>query len=178
MVCIIQKKTDNGLLSDGLIEFINNYKKLDKNLPQFLITHTEDLTRLIFRLQEKNIPKTKKIQNFLKQYVKYEKEPHWLLNIEFIEKSINKYTEDLGNKLLEIYKNGKSIEKVDEFLSGVRVDRLELDFDKCCDNGKVLIYNIFNKLIIELGKDNINKLDNTNKLYKLFKFLADKYILN
>lgn len=167
-------KLDTGTLNGDMIKFILKYKKYNVNLPQFLITHTQDLTRMILRLIEKNIPKTEKINNFLINVIKYKKKPQWLIDTKFIIEIINKFTKDLGNKLLEIYKSSNSIEKVNEFLTGVRLDRIESDYNNILKDGLVLVKNIFYGLIQELGSENINKLNNTNKFYKLLKFLLNK----
>jgi hypothetical protein len=165
------KNIDRGNLSKDMLNFIFKYKQYDTNLPQFLITQTTDLTRMIFRLIEKNIPKTDKIYHFLKNDIKYEKKPRWLLNTKFIMNMIDKFSKELGKKLLEIYKSTKSIEKINLFLTGVRIDRIEIDFDKLTEQGKLLVKNIFSNLIKEIGEDVIKDLNNDDKLNKLLKFL-------
>jgi len=98
------KSFDDGGLSKPLLDIIKSYKKYDERLPQFLVTHIKEPNRLVFRLLEKNIPKTKKIIKFIKEH-DLPKNQKWLLDLDLIEKVIKNITNDIGKHISSIYKN-------------------------------------------------------------------------
>jgi len=178
----VSNNFDKGELNDELIEFIKKYDDFDKNIPQFLATHIEDPFRILYRLPEKNIPKNDKIKNFLKEHLDIKNE-EWLFDSTFIKKMTKLFCENLGKKLVEIYKESyiktldikKSIERVDSFLKGVSLARrIEMDYGMLTDNGKNLLKLIFNDLINEIDKKNINEIDMKINLFKFIKFYANK----
>jgi hypothetical protein len=173
---------DKGELNDELIKFIKTYNDFDKNMPQFLATHIEDPFRILYRLPEKNIPKNDKIKEFLKKNLNIKNE-EWLFDSEFIKKMIKLFCENLGKKLVDIYKQSyiktfdikKSIESIDLFLNGVSFSkRIQLDYDMLTNNGKNLLKLIFQKLIDEIEIKNINLLEIDMNLFKFIKFYANQ----
>jgi hypothetical protein len=173
---------DKGELNDKLIEFIKKYDDFDKNMPQFLATHIEDPFRILYRLPEKNIVKNDKIKNFLKEQLNIKNE-EWLFDSTFIKKMTKLFCENLGKKIVEIYKESyiktldikKSIERVDSFLKGVSfARRIEMDYGMLTDNGKNLLKLIFEDLINEIDKKNINQLEIDMNLFKFIKFYANQ----
>ena len=172
---------DKGGLNDDIINFINTFEDFDKNMPQFLATHIEDPFRILYRLVEKNIKKNDKIKDFLKTELNYTRED-WLFESKFIEKMIKLFCEKLGDKLTNIYKeeyvktmdNKKSFEKVEEFLSGISFNRIEMDYNMLGDMGKTLLNLIFINLIKEMGKDNIINMESESRLLRFIKFFMDK----
>lgn len=178
----VKNNFDKGELNDELIKFIKTYDDFDKNIPQFLATHIEDPFRMLYRLPEKNIPKNDKIKNFLKEQLNI-KNQEWLFDSIFINKMIKLFCENLGKKIVEIYKESyiktmdikKSIERVDSFLKGVSFSkRIEIDYNMLTDNGKNLLKLIFNNLINEIDIKNINELEINMELFKFIKFYANK----
>lgn len=164
---------DNGGLNEDLINFIDKYKKYDKNLPQFLITQLKTPFRLLYRLPEKNIPKSKKIQNFLNKMMPNQKFD-WLFNSDFVSKIIDEFTIDFGNKLKEEYKKG-GFDFVMKFIDGIEQwNRIEIEYDKLfTDRSKELLNNMLDKLKIEIGIEKIKELDGTNKFYHLLQKISN-----
>ena len=166
------KNFDKGELNDKLIEYIRNYAKYEKNLPQFLATHLEDPFRMLYRLPEKNIPKTKKIIKLLETTLPHMRYIGWLFDPDFVIEMIELFTKELGNKIEKIYEKD-GIDSVDKFLDGVYWSRTEIEYNKLIGEfGKKLLNNILGKLIKQMGKDNIEKLDSKNKFYHLLQFLT------
>lgn len=177
----IDNNFDKGLLENDLINFIMPYEDYDKNIPQFLATQIEDFFRILYRLQEKNIPKNDKIKKFISDELHITNVP-WLFDSKFINKIVNLFCENLGNKLLDIYKIEytktfdikKSISAVEKFLNGVSYVRVDIDYDLITDKGKKLLKLMFNSLIKEINKKNIIEIDMNSKFLKLLKFLINK----
>ncbi len=181
----VKNNFDKGNLNNDIIKFINTFDDFDKNLPQFLATHIEDPFRILYRLIEKNINKNNKIQKFLKDELNITNQ-EWLFESKWIEKMIKLFTEKLGDKLHEIYmadfiKNmdaKKGIIKVDDFLSGISFNRIEIDFNMLSDFGKSLLKSIFAKLIKEITKEKLIDLPDEPKLIKFMKFLIEKKLIS
>lgn len=163
---------DIGCLNDELIKYIDEYKKYNDNLPQFIITHLCDPFRMCYRLQEKNIPKTEKIKKFMKNKFDLDK-IDWLFDSKFVVKMIDKFTLELGKKINEIYKNNK-FENVEKFMDGIYWKRIEIEYDKLLTkNGKKLLNNIFGKLLKKIKKDKVI-LSKDSSFYNLFLILNKK----
>ncbi len=172
---------DKGGLNNKILEFIKPYEDFDKNLPQFLATHIEDPFRILYRLPEKNIPKNDRVKKFIQKHLTNSNQ-EWLFDSAFITKITKLFCENLGAKLLEIYKDEyiktfdikKSIEHVNTFLSGVSFGRIEVDYKMLTDNGKTLLSLLFSNLIKEIDKKNINEIGMELKIFKFMRFLVNK----
>lgn len=163
------KNFDKGNLNDALIKFIEKYKKYDENLPQFFSTHLQDMLRLLYRLPEKNIPKTQKILKFLDATFSDKKGVDWLFDPKFVSKIVGDFTKDFGKKIKKIYKEDK-MEGVMKFMDGMRWNRIEIDYNNLLtDKSKELLGNMLNKLIKKVGKDKINELSEDNKFNRILK---------
>lgn len=165
----VPKNIDKGNLNDELIEFIEKYKKYDENLPQFFSTQLQDMLRLLYRLPEKNIPKTKKIIKFLDDSFSEKKSLDWLFDPKFVLEIVEDFTKDFGKKIEKIYEN-EGMEGIMKFMEGIRWSRIEIDYDNLLtEKSKELLGNMLNNLIKEMRKDKINELDNSNKFNSLLK---------
>jgi hypothetical protein len=162
------EKFDNGGFNKDLLKFIKKYEKYDKNLPQFLITHLKTPFRLLYRLPEKNIPKSKKIKIFLNNIFP-NKKFNWLFKSDFVSKIINIFTKDFGNKLVELYKN-EGLDGIIKFIDGIEQwNRIEIEYDKLfTDKNKELLNNMVGELKNKIGKG-IQELDETNKFFHLLQ---------
>jgi len=136
----------------------------------------------LYRLPEKNIPKNDKIKLFLEKYIDIKNE-EWLFDSIFIKKIVKLFCEDLGKKILEIYKNEyikthsikKSIEGINKFLDGVSfAKRIEMDYQMLTDNGKSLLKLMFKKLIDEIEIKNINEIEMDMDLFRFIKFYSSQ----
>lgn len=147
---------DDGNFNKNLLEFINNYKKINKNIPQFLVTHLKDPFRLLYRLPEKNIPKTIKIQKFIDDTFG-KTNINWLFDSNFMIKFLNDFTKDFGDYINNIYKKNNNIDDVVKFMEGIKWNRVKIEYTKLLtDNSKKLLNNM-------LGSDIINKIIEINK---------------
>jgi hypothetical protein len=167
-----QKNFDNGDLSNDMINLIKKYEKEDKNLPQFLITQIKDPFRIIYRLPEKNIPKTKKISSFLDS-ANINKNTDWLFDSDFVTKIIENFTKDLGNEIEKIYKKD-GLDKVVKFLDNIdwMIDRGTTTYkDSFSDYNKKLLDNILGKLIENMDIKELDNLDSKNKFFNLLQML-------
>ena len=172
-VNITDKKFDKGKLNDDIIKFIKTFAEYDKNLPQFLATHIEDPFRILYRLIEKNIKKNDNIKKFLKNELNKSNisNQEWLFDSEFINTSIKLFCKKLGEEIKKQYINN-GIEGVERFLSGVSFNRIESDYDMLTSDGKILLGYIFNKLINEITKETLIRLNNSSKLISFIKFFS------
>ena len=148
------KSFDDGSLSKPLLDIIKSYKKYDERLPQFLVTHIKEPNRLVFRLLEKNIPKTKKIIKFIKEH-DLPKNQKWLLDLDLIEKVIKNITNDC-----------------------VCLSRIELNYNDIKDNGKELLKNMFKPLNDQINTFTLQKLPNDIQIVKLLKFLNKELLFS
>ena len=87
----VKNKLDKGNLNDDLVNYIKTFDDFDQNLPQFLATHIEDPYRMLFRLIDKNIKKTDKIKQFIKNELKENENQSWLFDSEWLLKKVNYY---------------------------------------------------------------------------------------
>lgn len=165
------KNLDTGDLNDDLLNFIKKYDKYDKNLPQFFITHIKDPFRLLYRLPEKNIPKTQKIISFLEKIFNDMRFIEWLIEPEFANKIVEKFIYDFSDELIKRYKNN-NIDSVNEFISGIYWVRVEIEYKKLfTDKSKKMLENMIKPLALVIGKKNIEILCNEDKNNKFYKLL-------
>jgi hypothetical protein len=162
-------KFDKGCINDNLMNFIKKFSNNDVNLSQFLSTQLEDPFRLLYRLPEKNIPKTIKIWKFIREAFCEIIAVDWLFDPDFIIETINSFTKALGDKIDKIY-DDDGIDGVVLFFNGVRWGRIDIEYDKLLTNyGKELLNNILGNLMKKMGKETIKELDKKNKLFSLLQ---------
>jgi hypothetical protein len=130
---------------------------------------------MLFRLPEKNIPKTKKIKQFIKEELPGTPlpPPSWLLDEEKIERLVKSFATSFGQKL----KEQDSLEKLAKFLANVNLNRIKLEYDTLSDNSKELFSLMFEPLLDNLKKKyDINQLEEKdNNLIKFIKFLNQTF---
>ena len=188
-----KERFDRGELNNELIKFIETYSDFDKNFPQFLITQMEDPFRMLFRLVDKNIKKSEKIKEFIKNEMKDDPRQSWLFDSKWLLDKITIFMKELGNKIHNIYITTyystnsleKSLQKVDEFLSGINFGRTEIELDNFSEDGKNLLKLMMGQLIKEITTNyksddikiinkNNDKDKDKNKFYQLLISLIDK----
>lgn len=166
----VAKEIDTGDLNKELLNFIKKYEKYDKNLPQFLITQIKDPFRLLYRLTEKNIPKTEKIIKFLETIFDGMRFIDWLVEPKFVKNTIDMFIKDFSGELVDRYKNN-GINGVNEFINGIYWVRVDIEYKKLfTDKSKNMLDNMIKPLALIIGKKNIDELcrsDKNNKFYKL-----------
>lgn len=175
------KNFDNGQLNDDLIDFINEYSKKDKKIAQFLVIHIEDPFRLLYRLPEKNIPKTERIKKFIKEVLKESTMPSWLMDTDKISKLVHSFVETLGLKIKDIYLNefkknksvSESINKVVQFMAGINFNRTQLEYDNLSEGSIKLLELLFKPLIKQLPSLEI--VGCADNLVKFIKFLIESF---
>lgn len=175
---------DKGCLNNELINFINDYSKKDKKIAQFLVIHIEDPFRLLFRLPEKNIPKTEKIKEFIRKELKESNMPSWLMDTDKISKLVESFAKSLGQKIGNVYADNfkktnsvtESMNKVVEFMKGVTFNRTQLEYDTFTDKNKEILKLIFKPLIGEVSIEEFKGMDETDNLIKFIKFLIGKQL--
>lgn len=173
----VKNNFDQGKLSNQMIEFINTFKSIDKNLPQFLVTHIKDPFRMLYRLIDKNIKKNDVIKSFLKDELNITGQT-WLFDSEWINTNIQIFCKKLGDELLSIYNSNCTnmntcILKIEEFTLGISFNRIKTDYNMLSSNGKNLLKLIFDKIINKITKERLLELDNKIKLVQFMKFLID-----
>ena len=183
------KTFDNGDLNVTLLKFIKYFS--DKNMignrlntQQFLISHIKEPNRMLYRLVEKNIPKTKKVTKFLKDNMI--KVPTWLFDSDKVEQLINLFIEKLGKFIYSFYNTEynqtnnmlKALNKVDMIFTNVKLTRIQegIDKEEFKETGIKLIQLLFKDLYPAISSD-ILTIPDTNKLGKILKYLHRKNIL-
>jgi hypothetical protein len=182
------KSLDAGELGKELVLFINNFASGNIFWTQFLITHMIDPYRLIYRLGEKNIKKTIKINNFIHKNIGKNTQPSWLLNVDKTVKLVDRFVESLGKKMELEYKRTGSFDKVLEFLTGANFGKpqLQIEWKDFEPETRTKIKKIFAPVIKQMGLDNFrswlnthnpnpklksSELTNTDKIIKFLVFL-------
>ena len=175
---------DSGGLGDPIVKFIKNFTKPDLNLAQMLCTHIEDPYRILYRLPEKNIPKIEKIKSFIFKTLEIKEIPKWLINSQWINKTIQSFATKLGIEINKIYKEDfyknnsmiEAIKKVCEFLQGINFNRTLIEYDNFTSNGLNILKLIFNPLVKTMGESIILKLkdDEECKIINVIKFFINK----
>jgi len=163
---------DKGGLSNDLVKFINDFVKGDKKLAQFLVIHIDDPFRLLYRLPEKNIPKTDNIKNFIKVELKESGMPTWLMDTDKISKLAKSFVRVLGQKLADL----GDIDKVIQFMAGVKFNRTQLEYDTFTENSKDMLKLMFGPLVDKVGVEQVKALGETDKLIVFIKFLIRKQL--
>ena len=167
----ITNNFDDGELSIELLNFIKSYDKYHHDLPQFFVTHIQDLYRMFFRLIEKNIPKNNDVKDFLKNKLHYQKHINWLFDSEWLLKMIRLFTTELGKKTFKIFSSEKlpsdGLIKISEFFINVSIKRVVTEWHTIPLIGRELFNNIFG-YVYDSIKDNIQFIDRTNAMMKIF----------
>ena len=168
-----------GSLNKNIVEYIHKFShNLDKE--QFLITQIQEPNRIFYRLLEKNIPKTEKIITFLKKY-DLPSEHSWLLNTKSIEKLMANFISNLGDKIIDIFnKQSNSVDglnAVTDFLEGVNLRRIEIEYPNTGEKGKNLIKKLLSKIYKKIPEDFYYKYKD-NKLIECLAFLNKKKLFN
>jgi hypothetical protein len=123
-------------------------------------------------LAGKNIPKTNKIRSFLKT-ANINDKVDWLFDTDFVKQIIEKFTQDLGYKIEEVYKDD-GLDGVNKFLEGIDWVLTDIEYKKSfSEYSKKLLGNILGKLIENIGENEVNNLDNNNKFYHLLQSIND-----
>jgi len=169
------KNFDNGGLSDDLIHFIDTFSKEDKKLSQFIVIHLQDPYRLLYRFPEKNVPKTDKIKSFIKKELPNSTMPSWLMDTNKLSKLTKSFAKVLGEKLRTIYTNG-SIDDVNDFMSGVKFGRTQIEYDNFTDKNKKVLNLIFKPLLDSIRSGEIDSFvsKDKNDIIKFIKFMDSK----
>ena len=168
-----------GNLNKNIVEYIHKFShNLDKE--QFLITQIQEPNRIFYRLLEKNIPKTEKIVVFLKKY-DLPSDHSWLLDTKSIEKLISTFISNLGDKLVDIFNKQSNpvdgLNAVSDFLYGVYLKRIEIEYPNTGEKGKNLIKKLLSKINNKIPKDFYYKYKD-NKLIECLAFLNKKNLFD
>ena len=187
-------KIDTGELNEVLVNFISQFAGGDKYLSQFLITQLEDPYRLIYRMPEKNIVKTKQIEYFISQNLPKTSKPDWLLDTDKITNILNKFIDKLGLELKKIYLEKHLFDSVLDFLEGANFGKpqIQIEWGEFGSEAKNKIKKIFTPLIQQIGKTEFKKMisslmekynlekmkpsemTNSQRIIKFFNFLIDE----
>jgi hypothetical protein len=175
----INKENFNlGSLNNNIVEFIKKFS-YNINKEQFIITHIQEPNRIFYRLLEKNIPKVEKIISFLNKH-DLPSNQSWLFDSKSIEKLISSFINELGNKIIDIYNEQSNPEdglnKITEFLDGIFLKRIEIEYQNTGVKGKNLIKKLFSKVYKKIPDDFYNKYKD-NKVIECLAFLKKKKLL-
>lgn len=164
-------KIDIGDLNNTLVDFITQFAAGDKYLTQFLITQLEDPYRLVYRMPEKNIVKTKQIENFISHNLPKTPKPDWLLNTDKTTQVLDKFIDKLSIELKKIYSQSHLFDSVLDFLSGANFGKpqIQVEWGEIGLEAKNKIKRIFTPLVQQIGRSEFKKMIGT---------LMDKYQLN
>lgn len=191
-------KIDTGDLNKSLVNFISQFTGDDKYLTQFLITQLEDPYRLIYRMPEKNIVKTKQIEDFISQNLPKTSKPEWLLDTEKTTNILNKFIDKLGIELKKIYSMGHLFDSVLDFLEGANFGKpqIQIEWGDIGTEAKNKIKRIFNPIVQQIGKTEFKKMisslmekynlqkmkpsemTNSQRIIKFFDFLINENFFN
>jgi len=168
-------KFDKGGFSEELLKFIDEFAKKDKSISQFLIIHLQDPFRMLYRLPEKNIPKTEKIKKFIREDIKGSKLPNWLMDTEKISKLVKSFAKSLGQKLKDI----NDLDKIDKFMCGLNLKSNRDKYDTLFSNdSKELLQLIFGPILPLMEKrDTSDSEKKCDSISGYIKFLIDKNII-
>lgn len=145
------KDFDTGGLSKEMIEFINDFANHDKGISQFLVIHLQDPFRMLYRLPEKNIPKSERIKEFIRANM-LKGEPDWLLDKEVIEGLVERFAKELGEKI-------KGAGDIGVFLKGINFNRIMLEYNNLSDRNKELLGIMFGGLVGKSDEGGTGGLD-------------------
>jgi hypothetical protein len=153
-------KIDTGDLNLNLISFIKNLTSGDKYWTQFLITQLEDPYRLIYRMPEKNLKKTKQISEFIKTNLPKTSKPNWLLDTKKTYNVLENFIDKLGFKLKKIYLETLLLESVLDFLKDANFGKpqIQIEWNELGLDAKNRIKRIFEPMVIQIGKKDFKKM--------------------
>jgi hypothetical protein len=169
------EKIYTGSLSPPLLKIITNFAKNNIPLQQFLITHIQEPNRLFYRLLEKNIPKVNKINIFFNEN-KIKNKNTLLIDTTYINNKVESFIKVLGSELYIIYNNGLNnnlsisdiIIQLDELLTGINLNRIQIEYNNISCKGRDLLKILFGRIYNDLIK---NKSNLNSKLINLLIFL-------
>ena len=154
------KMFDTGNIHGQLLDLIMEYKNININYPQLLISLTSEPNRIFFRLVEKNIPKNDSMKDFINKN-KIDKNVSWLIDSKEILDLVEGYLKKLSKFMTDTYSKNKltqCIELIDEFYQGVVIRKVKLDFKYYKSTGIKLLKIWIGPLYDLIGVKNINKL--------------------
>jgi len=173
----IRHKLAKGNLSEQLVNLIIKFSKGNINLQQFLVTHIEEPNRLLYRLLEKNIPKSNKISSYLKENGLIKDKITWLLDTEYITNQVDMFVRDLGDALYSLTKNTNKnkreiIADLDAYLDGVYLERIKLDYKLFKEKAFELLRVWFGRIYKDLfqGDDTVLEIKDS-KLVDIMSFM-------
>jgi hypothetical protein len=180
---------DTGNLSSQMLNIIDEYKSESKEYKQFLITQIKQPDRILYRLLEKNIPKNKKIYNFIKDNNLYNSKIQWIFNESVIKGLIKRFIKKLSDNMVKIYKQYNNIDDVidniETLYKNVDMCRIVNFYEDFGKDGLNLLRDWLIGIYELLGKDNIKKMNdiiennkNLNQKEKNCKFLYILYFLD
>jgi len=174
------KLFNTGNLSNDMLKITQQFSKYGNNVPQLLMIHIMDPIRMYFRLIQKNMAKTNKINKFILSNRLSKNIPDWLISdIPKIEQIVTEFLTDVGNKLAEIYTKSKSIELAEEFMSGTQLgsSKISTKYPLMDADSKNLVKLVFGKIYSSINKSENatqNTTQNKSKLLETLKFLEKK----
>jgi hypothetical protein len=157
-----------------MLKFIGKYKKYDPNMPQFLVTHITDPTRLFFRIFSKNLPKMRKICRFLSDKGITKKTPEWVISADFLTGVIDTFVDDLSKHLVMLY-DKEGMDAVQKFMDGVELNRISSNYSRTSMEGLEMAVRLFAPLYHIVGS-NLGRMDGIDKhsVVKNLKFMESK----
>ena len=190
---VSNKTFDKGGLSEDLLKFIHKFASTHKiansmNTEQFLISHIKEPNRILYRLIDKNIPKTEKITKFLLSNKIVSNIPTWMFNVKEVNNIINKFIEGLNEMICNIYDTNyennnesiaKALNKVNDIFEGVKLSRIQegVDRNEIREKGKEIIQKLFGAIYSKIPSDVLFNLPESNNVVKTLKYLHKKSIL-
>lgn len=190
---VSNKTFDKGGLSEDLLKFIHKFASTHKiansmNTEQFLISHIKEPNRILYRLIDKNIPKTEKITKFLLSNKIVSNVPTWMFNVKEVNNVVNKFIESLNEMMCNIYDTNyennnesvlKALTKVDNIFEGVKLTKIQegIDRNEIKEKGKEMIQKLFKNLYTKIPSEVLFNLPESNKIVKTLKYLHKKSIL-
>jgi|688.fasta_scaffold159167_2 hypothetical protein len=154
---------DTGNLSSQMLNIIDEYKSESKEYKQFLITQIKDPSRILYRLLEKNIPKNKKIYNFIKDNNLSNGKIQWIFDDSAIKGLIKRFIKKLSDSMIKIFKQYNIIEpiveNIDSLYMNIDMGKIENSYEDFGKEGLGILKDWFIGIYELIGKDNIKKLN-------------------
>lgn len=154
---------DTGNLSSQMLNIIDEYKSESKEYKQFLITQIKQPDRILYRLLEKNIPKNKKIYNFIKDNNLSNGKIQWIFDESTIKGLIKRFIKKISDNMIKIYKQYNNIndviDNIESLYKNIDMCRIENFYEDFGKEGLNLLRDWLISIYDLIGKDNIKKLN-------------------